>query len=255
MSNLQSIFGTTRPVALVTGSGAPRIGNTIARELAQRGFRLAIHFHTADENAAKTIAELESQGCEAASFAADLAQPSQVTRLLDEVSGTWSRLDVVVNSAAVWVPRSLEETTADDVREHWELNCLASFLICQQAGLRMAKQESGGVIINVGDWATVRPYLNYSAYFASKGPIPTMTRMMAVELAERNPRVRVNAVLPGPVMVPDSIVGDERQAIIDGTLLKREGRPENVAHAVRFLIENDFVTGVCVPVDGGRRLA
>ena len=107
------------------------------------------------------------------------------------------------------------------------------------------------MIINLGDWATVRPYLDYAGYFPSKGAIPTLTRNLAVELAHRNPRVRVNAVLPGPVMLPPDLPADERERVIRGTLVKREGSPQNVADAVVFLAENDFVTGVCLPVDGG----
>jgi pteridine reductase len=115
----------------------------------------------------------------------------------------------------------------------------------------MAQQETGGAIVNIGDWAVARPYRNYSAYFISKAAIPTMTRLLAVELA---PRVRVNAVLPGPVLVPEGVSEAERRRAIQGTLLGRPGRPENVAQAVVSLLENDFITGVCLSVDGGRTL-
>ena len=115
----------------------------------------------------------------------------------------------------------------------------------------MTEQESGGAIVNIGDWATARPYSNYSAYLISKGTIPTLTRMFAVELA---PRVRVNAVLPGPVLLPDSLSADERNRAIAGTLLQRPGKPENVAQAVASLLANDFITGICLPIDGGRSL-
>ena len=81
-----------------------------------------------------------------------------------------------------------------------------------------------------------------------------MTRDLAVELAERNPRIRVNAVLPGPVLLPPDVSAAERQAAIRGTLVKREGHPQNVADAVVALVENDFITGVCLPVDGGRSI-
>ena len=116
----------------------------------------------------------------------------------------------------------------------------------------MTKQPQGGSIITIGDWATERPYLNYSAYFPSKGAIPTLTRVMAVELGTRNPAVRVNCILPGPVMLPADLSETERKQAIDATLVKREGRPEHIAQAVLFFVENDFVTGVCLPVDGGR---
>jgi len=109
--------------------------------------------------------------------------------------------------------------------------------------------------VTIGDWATARPYPNYPAYFVSKGAIPTITRMLAVELSRRNPAVRVNCILPGPVMLPEDLSQAEVKGAIAGTLLKRAGSPENIAHAVLFLVENDFVTGVCLPVDGGRTIA
>ena len=99
-----------------------------------------------------------------------------------------------------------------------------------------------------------RPYLNYAAYFPSKGAIPTLTRCMAVELGSRNPAVRVNCILPGPVMLPLDLPGAERRQAVNATLVKREGRPEDVARAVLYFVDNDFVTGVCLPVDGGRTI-
>ena len=118
----------------------------------------------------------------------------------------------------------------------------------------MVKQAEGGSIINLGDWAVARPYANYAAYFPSKGAIPTLTRSLAVELGSRNPAVRVNCVLPGPVMLPADFPTAEREQAIQATLLKREGKPENIAQAVLFFVDNDFVTGTCLPVDGGRTI-
>ena len=116
----------------------------------------------------------------------------------------------------------------------------------------MVKQPEGGSIITFGDWAIERPYMNYAAYFPSKGAIPALTRCLAVELGTRNPRVRVNCIMPGPVMLPPDLPAAEREQAINATLVKREGRPENVVQAVLHFIDNDFVTGVCLPVDGGR---
>ena len=118
----------------------------------------------------------------------------------------------------------------------------------------MVAQPSGGVIVNIGDWAEVRPYLDYAAYFSSKGAVTAMTRSFAVELGTRNPNVRVNAILPGPVMLPPDLPEAERKQAIDATLVKREGSPKNIAQAVLALVENDFITGVCLPVDGGRTI-
>lgn len=239
------------PVALVTG-GARRVGLAIVRQLASRGYRLAIHANTSLDEAEQLTAELKAGGTDALAVAAELRDEPAVRAMIDRVHAHFGQLDALVNSAAIWKSKPLEQVTADDVREHFEINTLGTFLCCQHAGLIMAGQVSGGAIVNLGDWAVIRPYLDYAAYFPSKGAIPTLTRNFAVELARRNPNVRVNAVLPGPVMLPPDMPEAERQAVIRGTLVQREGRPENVAQAVSFLLENDFVTGVCLPVDGGR---
>jgi pteridine reductase len=118
----------------------------------------------------------------------------------------------------------------------------------------MVKQPEGGLIVTVGDWAEARPYTGYAAYFPSKGAVTTMTRCLAVELGTRNPRVRVNCVMPGPVMLPPDLPAAEKAESINATLVKREGRPENVAQAVLAFLDNDFLTGVCLPVDGGRTI-
>ena len=161
---------------------------------------------------------------------------------------------VHVNAAAVWQSKRLEEVTAADVRANFDANTLSTFLVSRGVGLRMCGQPEGGVIVTIGDWADARPYPNYAAYFPSKAAIPGLTRCLAVELGTRNPMVRVNAVLPGPVMLPDDLPPAERAEAIAATLVKREGTPRHVALAVMALVENDFITGVCLPVDGGRSI-
>jgi len=244
-----------KKVALITGSGKRRVGNAVALALADRGFRIALHYNRSAEEAEQTVAALTDRGVDSAAFRADVADESQVGRLFDEVMDRFGRLDVLVTAAAVWEPKSLEEAKADAVRRQFDVNALGTFLCCQRAGLIMADQTEGGSIVTIGDWATVRPYTDYAAYFPGKGAIPTITRTMAVELARRNPSVRVNCILPGPVMPPEDLSELELKGAVAGTLVKRVGRPEHVAHAVVFLVENDFVTGVCLPVDGGRTIA
>ena len=244
-----------RKVALITGSGKRRIGRVVALALAEHGHRIVLHYHHSANDAQETVAHLQRQGIDAAAFQADLADDAAVAQLFGNVTGHFGRLDVLVTTAAVWEPKPLEEVTADDVRRQFEINALGTFLCCQHAGRIMVGQPEGGSIITIGDWAVERPYANYAAYFVGKGSIPTITRTFAVELARRNPAVRVNCILPGPVMVPDDLSEHEVKGAVAGTLLKRLGRPENVAHAVVFLVENDYVTGVCLPVDGGRTIA
>ncbi len=242
-------------VALVTGSGAKRVGNSVALHLAQAGYDIAVHYRSSADEAKSTVAELKKCGVRAEAFAADITDEAAVKKLVEQVCHSFSTIDVLVNCAAVWQNKRLEDVTSADVRFHFDTNTLGTFLMCQHVGLKMVQQPSGGAIVNIGDWAEARPYLNYAAYFPSKGAVTTMTRSFAVELAHRNSKVRVNAILPGPVMLPADLPEEERREAIEGTLLKREGSPDHVAMAVLALVQNDFITGACLPVDGGRTLA
>jgi pteridine reductase len=240
-----------QPVALVTGGGR-RVGAVIARQLAAAGYRLVIHANRSIDDARVLADELTALGPESIALAADLCDEHSIERMIGAAHDHFGRIDGLINSAAIWVRQRLEDITSADVRRHFETNTLATFLCCQHVGRLMVEQPAGGAMVNFGDWAIARPYLNYAAYFTSKGSIPTLTRTFAVELAGRNPSVRVNAILPGPVMLPPEMPHDERQLVIQSTLVKREGTPAHVADAVLFLLRNDFITGVCLPVDGGR---
>lgn len=241
-------------VALVTG-GARRVGRVIVQALAARGYAVAIHANASLAEAREQAAALEAAGIPSLAVTANLRDEGPVRAMVHRVADHFGRLDAVVTSAGLWHRQPFEAVTADDLRQHFEVNVVGSFVVVQEAAMAMIDQPSGGSVVTIGDWAISRPYPDYAGYFPSKGAIPTMTRSLAVELAARNPRIRVNCVLPGPVMLPETLSPDEREEAIAGTLVKREGRPEHVAHAVLFLLENDFVTGVCLPVDGGRTIA
>ena len=239
----------------MTGSGRRRVGNAVAIALAERGYAVAVHYNHSAAEAHETVQQLEAAGARAVAVRADVADEGEVRRLFAETLDRFGRLDALVTAAAVWESRPLMDVTAADVQRQFAVNLLGTFLCCREAGRIMAAQPEGGAIVTIGDWACRRPYRHYPAYFISKGAIPTMTRMLAVELAAENTRVRVNCILPGPVMLPEDLSQTEVQGAIAGTLLKRRGTPQNVAQAAVFLIENDFVTGVCLPVDGGRTIA
>ncbi|WP_417736676.1 SDR family NAD(P)-dependent oxidoreductase [Rosistilla oblonga] len=254
MKSIQELFDVQRPVALVTGSGSPRVGNAIAWRLARRGFSIVLHCNTSIDHARTTAAEMTAEGTEVLIVQGAMDDADDVARMFQEIDDRFARIDVLVNSAAIWSPKRLEDVTADDVRKNLEVNTLGTFIAAQAAGLRMVRQSHGGAIVNIGDWAVVRPYVDYAAYFPSKGAIPAMTRSLALELAQRNRFVRVNAILPGPVLLGSEVSDEVEAANRESTLLKRVGTAEHVAHAVEFLIENDFVTGTCLNVDGGRAI-
>jgi pteridine reductase len=239
-------------VALVTGSGKKRLGWHVASALAGRGCAVVLHYHNSAQEAADSLAALRARGVPAHAVQADLGDEDAVGALFDETLRHFGRLDVLVNAAGLWRQRRLEDVSADDVRRHFDANVLGTFLCARRAGLIMVGQSEGGCIVNLGDWAEARPYLDYAAYFASKGAIGALTRCLAVELGTRNPRVRVNCVHPGPVLLPPDLPQEERQKAIASTLVQREGSPEDVAGAVLCLLDNDFITGACLTVDGGR---
>jgi pteridine reductase len=243
-----------RGVAVVTGSGKKRIGWHVASALAERGYNLVIHYHTSATEAEATANALRGRGVQALPVRADLTDETEVQSLFSTVGNHFGRIDVFVHCAGVWNKKPLEEVGAADVRRNFEANVLSTFLGVRAAGLMMVRQEQGGCIVTLGDWAVIRPYLDYPAYFASKGAIPTLTRCLAVELGTRNPRVRVNCVEPGPVLLPPDLPEAERREAIAATLVQREGSPDHIARAVLALIDNDFIAGVSLPVDGGRSI-
>lgn len=241
-------------VALVTGAGRQRLGSHIARGLAADGFKVAVHYHRSAVEAEGLVAELRATGADAQAFQADLRTRESIESLVSSVCHTFGRLDVLVNTASVWKPIRLEDITEQDLQEQFDVDLKATFFCSQLAGLQMVQQVEGGAIVNFGDWAWERPYPNHAAYFAVKGAIPSLTRSLARELAERNPRVRVNCVLPGPVLLPPDTSDIERQQLMDSTLVQQVNRPDSIVRAVRYLIADSFVTGVCLPVDGGRTI-
>ncbi len=241
-------------VALVTGSGKKRIGRHVAAALAERGYNLVIHYHTSQSDALEAAAEFRQRGVDALALQGDLCDEAAVRGLFQTTLDHFGRLDVFVHCAGLWGKGRLEEVSAEDVRRNFEVNVLSTFLCAREAGLVMVRQPEGGCIITLGDWAVVRPYLHHAAYFASKGAIPALTRCLAVELGTRHPGVRVNCIEPGPVLLPPDLPEPERREAIESTLVQREGSPDNIARAVLALIDNDFITGVSLPVDGGRSI-
>src|SRR4051794_3241131 len=127
-------------VALVTGSGKKRVGSVVADALARRGYAVAVHYRTSAAEAAETVVALRALGVEADHFRADLTDETAVRDMVRDVLGRFGRIDVLVNSAAVWQRKPLEEVTAVDVRLHFDANALGTFLCCQQAGLAMVRQ-------------------------------------------------------------------------------------------------------------------
>jgi pteridine reductase len=243
-----------KPVAFVTGSAANRVGRVIANQFAQHGYRIVLHANQSVEEGKRLVEQWTRVGLDAHLVVGSITDEATVSSWIAEILDRFGRLDCLVHAAATWEPKRLEETTPDDLRSQWEVNTLGSFLCAQKAGLAMAQQSTGGAIVLIGDWATRRPYSDFTSYFVSKGCIPTLTRSLAIELANRNPHIRVNAILPGPVMLDEKTPETTKRNILEASLLKTSGTAEHVAQAALFLAEHRFLTGVCLPVDGGRSI-
>ncbi len=243
-----------RPQALILGAGRKRIGYHVARFLAKKGYRTLLHYRSDHPERGEIDRELRALGSEPVWLQADLSSEDQVSQMFAELDVYASQLDAMVHTAAIWKPVPWRDTKAHHIEDHFRANTLGVILPAIETGKRMTAQKNGGVITLVGDWATARPYKNYLAYFSAKGSIATLTRVLAVEMGSENPNVRVNCVEPGPVMLPEDMPFEEKSEAIGATLVQREGSPENLAQAVWSLIDNPFITGVCLPVDGGRTI-
>ncbi len=244
--------GAHHPVALVTGSGSARVGNHVARGLAHKGFSIAIHYGTSGDSARKTVEEIEEQGGTAAAFQCDVTSEPEVNHLIECVLDQFGRIDLLVTTASRWEKQSLENVQADNIRSAMDVDCLGTFLCAQKAGLAMIRQETGGNIVLIGDASIHQPRTGEAAYYLAKATIPTMARVLAVELAERHPSVRVNAILPGSVQAPASLSAEQLQERCQATLTKTADNPDSILQGVLYLTNASFVTGTCLTVDGGR---
>lgn len=253
-SELEAVFGDPSPVVFVTGSGAPRVGRAIAHELLTHGYRVVWHTHRRVEDPQELVGASLGDASKWLWLHGSIEDEPTILGWLEQILGKFGRVDGLVHSAAVWKSQTLESVTLEHLDHQWRANALGTFLLAKHFGLQMTRQAQGGGMVLVGDWAVERPYRDFAPYFLSKGTIPTLTRTMAVEMATRNPRVRVNAVLPGPVLLAEGVSQEVAESIAAEALLKRAGTPQDVARACRFLLEQAFITGVCLPVDGGRSI-
>lgn len=238
-------------VALVTGA-ARRIGAAIAETLHSQGWRVAIHYRHSEQEA------LELAGCltdkrdeSAAVFRADLDQVSACEELVPRVAKHFGRLDLLVNNASSFHPTPVGETTPEQWDGLMNSNLKAPFFLAQAAAPSLA--ETCGSIVNLADVHAERPMPGYPVYSVAKAGLVMLTRALAVELG---PSVRVNAVAPGSILWPEGEHGDAvaKPELLEKTALKRQGAPADVAGAVAYLADADYVTGHVLVVDGGRSL-
>ena len=239
----------TNKVSLVTGGGQG-IGAAIASAFSQQGVAVMIADRNA-ETAAKMVAEIEEQGGQAAYVVGDVGEKEDCECMAAETVGRFGRIDILAHSAGVGFHRLFLETALEDWERVLRINLTGTFLIGQAVVTHMIKQ-GGGRIINIGSITGQRGSISRSAYGASKAGMMNLTKVMAVELAEKG--IIVNAIAPGPIKTPLSNHGpDQTRAYLERIPMKKYGVPESVAAAAVYLASDDcaFVTGHILNVDGG----
>jgi pteridine reductase len=233
-------------VILITG-GAVRIGRVITLEMVSAGAKVFCHYYKSEKEAEA----LKNMVPDVQLIKGDLRQVSTTKSLIDEVVQISGTIDVLINNAAVFIKTPLGTVTEETWDTLFSLNLKAGFFLAQEASRIMVK-NNGGKIINIADTSGYRPFPSFIPYALTKSGMISMTKGLAKALA---PYVQVNGINPGPVLIPESYTDEERRKAVDKTLLKREGRAEDVAAAVRFLLEDgDYITGIVLAVDGGRSL-
>lgn len=240
-----------RPVALVTGA-ARRVGAAIVRRLHGAGYDIALHHRGGADDAAALARALE--GVRAGSvlvIAADLGDDDAPARLVAAVMARFGRLDALVNNASSFYPTPLSDVTRAQWDDLFAANARAPLFLAQAAAEALG--EHGGAIVNLADIHGERPLAGHTVYSMAKAALLMLTLSLARELA---PRVRVNAVAPGAVLWPDAGKDDAaKAAMLAATPLQRTGTADEVAEAVRWLLQDaTYCTGQVIRVDGGRHL-
>lgn len=236
-------------VALVTG-GAQRVGRAISIALGRAGADVVINYQQSQTEAEALQGELAQAGVRTTSFKADISRPNEITDLIDHVRARFGRLDILINNASVFERSPLLEITEAMWDRVLGVNLKGPFFVAQTA-VPLMRASGGGIIINIADLSAFQAWPSYAHHSVSKAGLVHLTRIMARALA---PEIRVNGIAPGTVLPPDDYDGTAGDGTADRRVVARAGTPDDVIHALFYLLEGNFVTGQTVIVDGGRML-
>lgn len=232
--------------ALITG-GAKRIGRALAIYLAENGYDIALHYNTSEKEAQSAKKEITSLGRKCNLYKLNLQNSKDLIPLIKKVKVSFPSLSILINNASIFEEGRFLETDLSLLNEHLDINFKAPFLLSQG----FAKYCKKGQIINLLDTNIKRTKSKYLAYNLSKKLLFEFTKMAALELA---PNIRVNAIAPGPILPPpgkDIKYLQKKGGIVP---LQRNGELKNLVQGIDFLIKNDYVTGQCIFIDGGKHL-
>lgn len=237
-------------VALVTGGGK-RIGRAIALTLGRAGASIVVNYHQSRAAALATVEEIAALGVRAVAVRADVSRPRQVVAMFGKVEKSFDRLDVLVNNAGVFFPRTWDEIEEKDWDRVLGANLKGPFF-CAQAAARIMMRQGGGDIINISSLGGLQAWPSYAHYCASKAGLISLTRTLAKALA---PMIRVNSVAPGSILFPDEERTPAVRKIISAIPLRKGGNADDIAQTVLFLAtRSDFITGQVFAVDGGKSI-
>jgi len=237
-------------VVVITGSSRG-IGRAIAEELGQSGAKVIVNYHQSREAAEDVVARLKQSGSESVAIKADVSDPAQATRLIEETFQRFCRIDVLVNNAAINIDRTMKNLSPDD----WDTVIKAdlnSYFYTVRAAIPYFMQQKSGKIINISSMNAESGSFGQANYSAAKAGIIGFTKTAALELARYN--VTVNAICPGYVATEmfEAIPAKTKEAILARIPLGRAGTPQEVARAVRYLIvDGEYYTGETLNMNGG----
>lgn len=241
----------TDQVVWITGA-ARRLGRAMALEIAKRGAHIVVHYANSHTEAEEVADQIRALGRRALIVQGDQSKVADIRRIVGEIDATFGRLDALVNSASNFKRTPLDTITEADWDDSLAVN-LKGPAFCALEAARLIRRGGGGKIINMADWAGLRPYRHYLPYLIAKAGVVALTRALALELA---PEIQVNAIAPGPVLLPEAATADEIQSVLRYVPLKRLGSPQDIAATAAFLLEgSDYITGQVLCVDGGRFIA
>jgi NAD(P)-dependent dehydrogenase (short-subunit alcohol dehydrogenase family) len=242
----------TDKIALITGG--KRIGAFVAAALSQRGVDVALSYARSRSETEQAADGVRRAGRRGAAIQADLSQPQACEILVATTAETFGGVDILINMASVYARKSFDDLRVEDWDASLDVDLRAAFL-CARAAVPYMRTRGGGRIINFSDWVAKsgRPrYQGFLTYYVAKAGLIALTEALALELAADN--VLVNAIAPGPIVAPPDTTDEELTAVAQATPLGRWGGEGEVAKAVLALLDNDFITGETIRVDGGRHL-
>ena len=241
---------TPQRTVLVTGS-AKRLGREFALTLAKAGWQVAVHYRASIKEAADTVARCTSTGVACAAFEADLSNEAAVLQLLPRVVAHFGQVDAVVNSAALFEHDDARSFGYAALDRHLHSNTGAAILLAQALHTHVVARKARGVVVNLLDQKLWNPNPDFFSYTLSKAALEAANTLLAMALA---PQVRVVGVAPGLTLTSHMLTQEKFESLHQQSVLGKSSTPQDVADAVKFVLENQSITGTTLLVDGGQHL-